>query len=182
MKGQAAKEKTKEAQEQMAQASNEKEQKKSEVKFIDVPVEVLGKYKGKNYVNLKGLSYNTELGHLSFHLDEKHTMLFKDHFQKQYLNIVVKEADKVEQAVKTAPQFDRGQSEQSKARMRVLGERDGRVFVGPSGSVKYDGTVKGLVVNLDDKHTMVVDSQTLSKELGIKISPLAMEKNVGLGR
>lgn len=155
---------------------------KPKVQFIDVPIDVVGQHRGKNYVDLKGLSYNSEHGHLSFHLSDKHTMIFKDNFLRDYLKVVVKEAERIEQAPKKAPQFERGPVEKSTARMRFLGERDGRVFMGPSGAVKYDGSVRGFVVNLDDKHSLVVDSEILSREVGVKVSPLAMEKNVGLGR
>lgn len=152
------------------------------VQFVDVPVEVLGKYKGKNYVDLKGLAFNGELGHLSMHLGDKHTMIFKSNFQRDYLKVVMKQVDKVEQSVKRAPEFDRSKSEQSTARMKFLGERNGRTFVGPSGSVKFDGSLRGFVVNLDDKHTMILDGQTLSKELGLKAAPIALEKNLGIER
>lgn len=172
------------AEEEKAQEIKVPETKngKQEVKFIDVPIDVVGKYRNKNYVDLKGLSFNSEHGHLSFHLGDNHTMVFKENFQKNYLKVVVKEADKIEQSTRRAPQFEKGPAEKSTARMRLLGERDGRVFVGPSGSVKYDGSVRGFIVNLDDKHSLVVDSEILSRELGIKVSPIAMEKNIGIGR
>lgn len=150
--------------------------------FISVPVEVLGKHKGKNYVALKGLAYNPEKGNLSLHLSDNHTLLFKSNFQKDYMKVVLKPAEKIELAAKSAPTFQNAVSEKSPARMRVLGEREGRTFVAPTGSVKYDGTVRGLVVNLDDKHMTIVDSQMLSKELGLTVSPIAMEKNLGLSR
>jgi hypothetical protein len=178
----------KETKMQKTEKGKEKEQQqdlapqKVEPKFIDVPIDVIGKLRNKNYVDLKDLAYNTEKGHLSFHLGDKHTMIFKDSFQRDYLKVVVKEADQIEQSVARAPQFERSKPEKSTARMRLLGERDGRVFVGPSGSVKYDGSLRGLIVNLDDKHTLMIDSETLSKKLGIKISPIAMERKVGIAR
>lgn len=151
--------------------------------FMSVPVEVVGKLKGKNYVDLKGLSYNPELGHLSLHLSDKHTLIFKSNFQRDYMKVVLKPAEKIELAAKKAPTFEKPLGEKSMARMRVMGEREGRTFVGATGSVKYDGSVRGLVVNLDDKHMTIVDSEALSKELGITVSPIAMEKkDIGLSR
>lgn len=150
--------------------------------FVSVPVEVLGKVKGKNYVSLKGLSYNPELGNLSLHLDDKHTLIFKNAFQRDYMKVVLKTTDKVEQSVKKAPEFEKPLGETSTARLRLMGERDGRMFLGATGAVKYDGSYRGLVINLDDKHMTVVDSEMLSKNLGITVNPIAMEKNVGLSR
>lgn len=150
--------------------------------FTSVPVEVAGKFKGKNYVNLKSLSYNPELGNLSLHLDDKHTLIFKGAFQRDYMKVVLKSTDKIEQSVKQAPHFEKPLGETSTARLRLMGERDGRVFVGATGAVKYDGSYRGLVINLDDKHMTVVDSEMLSKHLGITVSPIAMEKNLGMSR
>ena len=150
--------------------------------FVSVPVEVVGKVKGKNYVSLKGLSYNPELGNLSLHLDDNNTILFKNAFQRDYMKVVLKTTDKVEQAVKKAPEFEKPLGETSNARLRLMGERDGRKFLGATGAVKYDGSYRGLVVNLDDKHMTIVDSEMLSKHLGISMNPIAMEKNVGLSR
>ncbi len=150
--------------------------------FVSVPVDVVGKMKGKNYIDIKGLSYNPELGNLSLHLDDKHTILFKGSFQKDFMKVVLKSTDKVEQSVKKSPDFEKPLGEKSNARLRILGERDGRTFLGPTGAVKYDGSYRGLVVNLDDKHMTIVDSAMLSKELGLTVSPIAMEKNVGLSR
>lgn len=150
--------------------------------FISVPVDVQGKMKGKNYISFKDISYNPELGNLSLHLDDKHTLLFKNAFQRDYMKVVLKTTDKVEQAVKTAPHFEKPLGEKSSARMRLMGERDGRMFLGATGSVKYDGSYRGLVINLDDKHMTIVDSEMLSKRLGITINPIAMEKNLSLSR
>ncbi len=151
--------------------------------FLSVPVEVLGQMKGKNYVNLTGLSYNPQLGHLSLHLNENHTLLLKSNFQRDYMKVVLKSAEKVELAARKAPSFENTQMEKSTARMRVLGNGEGRTFVAPTGSVKYDGGVRGFVVNLDDKHVTIVDSEVLSKKLGLTVSPIAMEKRtVGLSR
>ena len=65
----------------------------------------------------------------------------------------------------------------STVRMKVLGERDGRTFVGPTGSVKYDSAYKGLMVNLDGGHQMIIDGKTLSRDLGLKLTPLSMENS-----
>jgi len=160
-------------------------EKKSQEKpqFVSVPVDVKGKFKGKNYVDLKGLSYNPELGNLSLHLSDKHTLIFKSNFQRDYMKVVLKQSKEVEHAPKKAPTFEKDISETSTARMKSMGERDGRTFVGATGSVKYDGSIRGLVVNLDDKHVTLVDSEFLSKELGLTVSPIAMEKNTkGLSR
>lgn len=167
----------KEAQEQPM-----KEAQKPEI--ITVPVTVSGKMKGKNYVDLKGIAYNPQSGNLSLHLDDNHTVLLKGGFQEKYMGIILKSADKVEQSVKKAPQFEKPLDEKSNVRLKVLGERDGRKFLGPTGAAKYDGAYKGFVINLDDKHTTVLDAEMLSKELGIVVSPIDMEKsrNVGLGR
>ncbi|OYZ24108.1 MAG: hypothetical protein B7Y39_02600 [Bdellovibrio sp. 28-41-41] len=160
---------------------NQKAQDKPQ--FISVPVEVKGKFKGKNYVELKGLSYNPELGNLSLHLNEDHTLIFKSNFQRDYMKIVLKQSKEVELAPKKAPAFEKSVAEQSTARMKSMGAREGRTFVGATGSVKYDGSIRGLVVNLDDKHVTYLDSEVLSKELGITVSPIAMEKNTkGLSR
>lgn len=155
---------------------------KEKPQFIDVPVDVAGKYKGKNYVELKGLAYNPESGNLSLHLGDKHTLLFKSNFQKEFLNIVLKTAEKEERAAKSAPTFEKSTAGKSNARMKLMGEGDGRTFVGVTGQVKYNGSFRGLVVNLDDKHVTIVDSQVLSKELGITVNPIAMERNIGLSR
>lgn len=160
-----------------------KQQTQDKPQFISVPVDVLSKVKGKNYIELKGLSYNHELGNLSLHLSDKHTLIFKSNFQRDYMKIAIKQTDKVELAPKKAPTFEKSIGEKSNARMKVMGEREGRTFVGATGAVKYDGSVRGLVVNLDDKHFTVVDSEVLSKELGISVSPIGIEKKeIGLSR
>ena len=164
---------------QVAVAADETKEK---AQFVSVPVDVLGKVKGKNHIDLKGMSYNAEQGNLSFHLSDKHTLILKPNFQRDYVGVVLKPSEKVEMAVKEAPKFEKPLGEVSNARMKLLGERGGRVFVGATGAVKYDGSIRGLVINLDDKHTAVVDSQMLSKELGITVSPIAMEKSIGLSR
>ena len=170
-------------EEKMERKLDQEKEVAMQPKFVDVPIEVLGKFKGKNYVDLKGMTYNPNQGHLSFKLDDNHTMVFRPTFLQKFLNVVVKEVDQVEQSVRRAPQFNGVEAEKSTARMRHMGEKNGHIFVGPTGSAKYDGSVRGLVVNLDDKHTVIIDSETLSKELGIKVMPLAMEKqSVGIGR
>ncbi len=155
---------------------------KEKPQFVSVPVEVAGKYKGKNYVELKGLAYNPESGNLSLHLGDKHTLLIKRNFQKEFLKIVLKTAEKEELSAKSAPTFEKSTAAKSNARMRLMGEGDERTFVGVTGPVKYDGSFRGLVLNLDDKHVTIVDSKVLSKELGITMSPIAMERNIGLSR
>lgn len=151
-------------------------------KFVSVPVDVAGKIKGKNYVALAGISYNHELGNLSLHLSDKHTLIFKDSFKK-HMKVEFDRTDRVEQAARKAPSFDKPLGEKSQARMKLLGERDGRTFLGVSGSVKFDGSTKGLMINLDDKHMTIVDSEVLSKELGIAVRPVGREKeDVGIGR
>ena len=167
-------------QEVTEQASEVKEKPK----FIEVPVEVLGKHKGKNYIDPKGIAYNPENGNLSVHLGDNHTLIFKEAFQRNKMHILLSPAEKVERAAMKAPTFEKPSGEKSKARMLYMGERDGHTFVGVSGKVKYEGNVRGLVINLDDKHMTILDSEVLSKELGITVSPIVMERerSTGLGR
>lgn len=169
----------KEKTQELAGQENELKQKPQ---FISVPVDVVGKYKGKNYVELKGIGYSPESGNLSLHLNDKDTLLFKSGFQSKFMGIVVKSTEKEERSVKSAPVYDKSQMEKSNARLKLMGDGDGRSFYGVTGAVRYDGSFRGLVVNLDDKHVTIVDSKVLSKELGITISPIAMEKNIGLSR
>ena len=151
-------------------------------KFISVPIDVVGRFKGKNYVDLESIAYNPQNGNIALHLDEKHTLMLYSSFQKDSVKVNLKSTDKIEQSAKKAPHFENSINEKSNARLRVLGERDGRIFLGATGAVKYDGSYRGLVVNLDDKNMTIVDSEMLSKELGISVNPIVMEKNIGLSR
>lgn len=159
------------------------EQVKAKPQFIAVPVDVGGKYKNKNYVDLKGIAYNPKHGNLSLHLSDKHTLILKEHFLKNSIGVVLNQSKEIEHAAKTAPPMDKSLGEKSNARLRPMGEGDGRTFVGVTGSVKYDGSTRGLIINLDDKHVVALDSEVLSKELGITVVPLTIEeRNIGLSR
>lgn len=149
-----------------------------EVKFVDVSVPVLGEMKQKKFVGLEKVGFSPEKGNIFVHLDEKHTLLFKNGFLKNFLKYDIQQVSEIEKSVMKTPTFEGKEPSVSKARMKVLGEsEDGkRVFVGPMGSVEYDARYKGLKINLDSQHMTIIDGQTLSKELGIKIVPQSLDR------
>jgi hypothetical protein len=150
--------------------------------FVEQKVDVSGTHKNKNYVDIKGLGYNAKDGNLSVHLNDNCTLLLKGNFLEKYVHVVLKDTGQIEQSVRSAPRFENAALEQSSVRLKKLGERDGHMFVGPTGSVKFSSALRGLEIQLDDKHTTVIDAQALSKQLGLKMSPIAQEKQVGIGR
>ena len=160
------------------------EKEKQEVKFADVPVQILGELKGKKYVALKDIGFSTDRGNIFVHLDDKHTLLLKGGFINKHLKLNIQQASEVEKSIMTAPTFEGNDPVDSKVRLKVLGERegkslggqDGRIFVGPKGTIKYDSRYKGLVVHLDDQCVSVIDGPTLNRRLGIKITPHSLEK------
>lgn len=163
------------------QEAKQKIEKKEnvEVKFVDVSVPVLGEMKQKKFVKLDKVGFSPERGNIFVHLDDKHTLLFKNGFLKKYLKYDIEQVSEIEKSVMKAPTFEGKEPSVSKVRMKVLGEsEDGkRTFVGPMGSVEYDARYKGLKINLDSQHMTIIDGPTLSKELGIRIVPQSLEKN-----
>ena len=150
---------------------------KEKHEFVDVPVQVLGEVKQKKYVSLEEVKFNSEWGNLFTHLDDKHTLLIKKGFQEKHLKVGLKPASEIETSVRKSPKFKDKESIDSTVRMKVIGKRNGRIFVGPTGSVKYDPVYKGLQIHLDDKHVSIIDGETLSRNLGLKLIPLALERN-----
>lgn len=151
---------------------------KSEVKFVDVSVPVIGEMKQKKFVGLEKIGFSPERGNIFVHLDEKHTLLFKNGFLKKFLKYDIQQVSEIEKSVMKTPTFDGKEPTMSNVRMKVLGEsEDGkRTFVGPMGSVEYDARYKGLKINLDSQHMTIIDGQTLSRDLGIKIVPQSLDR------
>ncbi len=152
------------------------EKEKQEVKFVDVPVQITGELKGKKYVALKDIGFSNDRGNIFIHLDDKHTLLLKGGFMDKHLKLNIQQASEVEKSIMSAPVFEGNDPVDSKVRLKVLGERDGKVFVGPKGAINYDSRYKGLVVNLDDQCVSVIDGPTLNRRLGIKVTPHSLEK------
>ncbi|MBY0316358.1 MAG: hypothetical protein K2Q26_12600 [Bdellovibrionales bacterium] len=155
---------------------------KEEAKFVDVSIQILGELKGKKFVALKDIGFSNDRGNIFVHLDEKHTLLLKSGFMSKHLKLNVEQASEVEKSIMTTPTFEGNEPVDSKVRLKVLGERDGKVFVGPKGPINYDSRYKGLKINLDDQHVSVIDGPTLNRQLGIKITPQSLEKSYSLAR
>lgn len=164
------------------------EKEQPEAKFVDVPVQVLGELKGKKYVALKDIGFSNDRGNIFIHLDDKHTLLLKGGFINKHLKLNIQQASEVEKSIMTSPTFEGNEPVDSKVRLKVIGEseglkgQEGKIFVGPKGSIKYDSRYKGLVVHLDDQCVSVIDGPTLNRRLGIKITPHSLEKSYSLAR
>ena len=154
----------------------EDKETKKQIEFVNVPVQVLREMKQKKHVLFDKVRFSPEWGNLFIHMDEKHTLLLKRGFLKKYVKVSLNLTSKVEESVHRTQNFGEKNPIESTARMKVLGKREGRIFVGPTGAVKYDPGYKGLQIHLDDKHVTIIDGRTLSRDVGLKIVPLSLDR------